>query len=199
MLMDAGARADFVDEEGQTAMSMARKHGHRHIIHLLGRLESKEEDYQSVDNTKGTSETRRGIQLIPGFVDKPTTRGYGQRSSPMYEQRDSVPPDRSQRTHRSTTRNPADNNTSPQSPAAPLGRSSSPTSPPIPSEVYERERYNELVHDGGRRLYPIDFVGEVAKDPCDGPCSPWSAAVIFHLSGVGHMTYHSFTLPTVQL
>ncbi|KAK4232850.1 ankyrin repeat-containing domain protein [Achaetomium macrosporum] len=28
MLIDAGARADFVDEEGQTAISMARKHGH---------------------------------------------------------------------------------------------------------------------------------------------------------------------------
>ncbi|KAK4189407.1 ankyrin repeat-containing domain protein [Podospora australis] len=32
MLMDAGARADFVDEEGQTAISMARKHGHRYIL-----------------------------------------------------------------------------------------------------------------------------------------------------------------------
>lgn len=78
MLIDAGARADFVDEEGQTAISMARKHGHRRIVHLLGRLESREEDYRSVDNTECISETGRENQLTPGFVDKSTTRGCGQ-------------------------------------------------------------------------------------------------------------------------
>ncbi|KAL2104518.1 hypothetical protein VUR80DRAFT_198 [Thermomyces stellatus] len=74
MLIDAGARADFVDYEGQTAISMAKKRGHSHIVRLLSQLESNEED-RSVDNNEGTSETED--QLTPGFT-KSTTRRCGQ-------------------------------------------------------------------------------------------------------------------------
>ncbi|KAK4118030.1 ankyrin [Parathielavia appendiculata] len=73
MLIDAGARADFVDEEGQTAISMARKHGHWGIAHLLGRLESDEEVYRSADNKESMSATGRENQSTKGFVDKSTT------------------------------------------------------------------------------------------------------------------------------
>ncbi|KAK4220683.1 ankyrin repeat-containing domain protein [Podospora fimiseda] len=44
MLIDAGASVDFLDEEGQTAISTARKNGHSRIVDLLSRLESKEEN-----------------------------------------------------------------------------------------------------------------------------------------------------------
>ncbi|KAK4184353.1 hypothetical protein QBC35DRAFT_477360 [Podospora australis] len=33
---------------------------------------------------------------------------------------------------------------------------------------------------------PID--AQMSEQSCDGPCSPWSAAVIFHLSGIGEST-----------
>ena len=68
MLIDAGARTDFIDKEGQTAISMARKHGHCRIVNLLGRLETEEEGYWPVDNTEGTSETGRGNQLTPSTI-----------------------------------------------------------------------------------------------------------------------------------
>ncbi|KAK4178043.1 hypothetical protein QBC36DRAFT_112384 [Triangularia setosa] len=77
MLIDAGARGDFVDQEGQTAISMARKHGHCRIVDLLGPLESKEEDYRSVDDKQGISDTGRQNQSTNGFIDRSTTRSCG--------------------------------------------------------------------------------------------------------------------------
>ncbi|KAH8743245.1 hypothetical protein F5883DRAFT_48465 [Diaporthe sp. PMI_573] len=60
----------------------------------------------------------------------------------------------------------ADRNTSPQPLSQQFDRESSvDTLPPIPPEVREREHYNTLVEEGGRPLYSIDLVDEVAKDP----------------------------------
>ncbi|GAP92495.1 putative ankyrin [Rosellinia necatrix] len=43
--------------------------------------------------------------------------------------------------------------------------SSTDSGPPTPPQVHERAYYNELVNDGGRPLYPIDLVDNVAEDP----------------------------------
>lgn len=37
--------------------------------------------------------------------------------------------------------------------------------PPTPAEEAEKRDYNDLVAEGGRPLYPIDLVDEIAKDP----------------------------------
>ncbi|KAI0401503.1 hypothetical protein F4802DRAFT_618835 [Xylaria palmicola] len=49
------------------------------------------------------------------------------------------------------------------------------TEPPTPDDVYERRSYQELVSDGGRPLYPIHLLDDVARDPgayCD-MLRPW--------------------------
>ncbi|KAH8746635.1 hypothetical protein F5883DRAFT_721544 [Diaporthe sp. PMI_573] len=57
-------------------------------------------------------------------------------------------------------------NTSPQPPPPPFDReSSAATSSRIPTEEFERRNYNDLVEAGGRPLYSIDLIDEVAKDP----------------------------------
>ena len=38
LLLNAGADPNYVDVEGQTAISMARRHGHSRIVHLLERF-----------------------------------------------------------------------------------------------------------------------------------------------------------------
>lgn len=43
--------------------------------------------------------------------------------------------------------------------------SSTDSGPPTPGQVHERANYDELVNDGGRSLYPIDLVDDVAEDP----------------------------------
>ncbi|KAH8757881.1 hypothetical protein F5883DRAFT_428179, partial [Diaporthe sp. PMI_573] len=55
---------------------------------------------------------------------------------------------------------------SPRPPPPPFDReSSAETLAPIPREVRERGFYNNLIEEGGRPLYSIDLIDEVAKDP----------------------------------
>ncbi|KAI0967875.1 hypothetical protein F4678DRAFT_482901 [Xylaria arbuscula] len=62
---------------------------------------------------------------------------------------------------------PAENNELPRPLFRRVGSiiSSTDSGPPTPRQVYERANYNELVNDGGRPLYPIDLVDDVAEDP----------------------------------
>ncbi|KAJ2897317.1 hypothetical protein MKZ38_004799 [Zalerion maritima] len=55
---------------------------------------------------------------------------------------------------------PADNTISPRPSSRESDRKSLVTLPPIPPEEYERGYYNKLISDGGRPLYPIDFLDE---------------------------------------
>ncbi|KAI1124122.1 hypothetical protein F5Y10DRAFT_37375 [Nemania abortiva] len=61
---------------------------------------------------------------------------------------------------RSCLHRPSDGNTHTQSPT-----SSYATQSPEPLETMETRYYNELVNDGGRPLFPIHLLGEVAGDP----------------------------------
>ncbi|KAI1421200.1 hypothetical protein F5Y12DRAFT_787643 [Xylaria sp. FL1777] len=60
---------------------------------------------------------------------------------------------------------PADNNELPRPLFRRIGSISTDSGPPTPEEVCERRYYNELVNDGGRPLYPIDLIDDVAEDP----------------------------------
>ncbi|KAI0143500.1 hypothetical protein GGR57DRAFT_484021 [Xylariaceae sp. FL1272] len=62
---------------------------------------------------------------------------------------------------------PADHNALPQPYFRRAGSiiSSTDSGPPTPRQVYEISRYDELVNDSGRPLYPIDLVNDVAEDP----------------------------------
>ncbi|KUI70589.1 hypothetical protein VM1G_06061 [Cytospora mali] len=56
-------------------------------------------------------------------------------------------------------------NTSQPLPLTQVRASSVETEPPSPVEHDEKRNYNELVINGGRPLYPIHLIDEVAKDP----------------------------------
>jgi hypothetical protein len=49
------------------------------------------------------------------------------------------------------------------------GRTAAPTAsdlpPSTPPEVRERERYSELVQQGGRPMYLVEFIDDATKDP----------------------------------
>ena len=62
------------------------------------------------------------------------------------------------------------------------------TPPPIPTEVYERSDYNDLVRDGGRPLYPIELLEDVAKDPeaYRDMLLPWLHSPAEELDGDSH-------------
>ncbi|KAK4150411.1 hypothetical protein C8A00DRAFT_18047 [Chaetomidium leptoderma] len=53
----------------------------------------------------------------------------------------------------------------PSPPYGPYLPGRSPTRTPIPPQVGETESYMELVDDGGRPMYPIEIIDDVARDP----------------------------------
>jgi ankyrin repeat protein len=48
LLMDAGADPDFVDKDGETALSIARRNGHKSVIQILSRSVSGESPRRSI-------------------------------------------------------------------------------------------------------------------------------------------------------